>query len=95
VPLQKRVIKNRPKTEAERINDQIVPSYDNVPKPSIQDYKRGEDASLRGEEIKNISIGLEDIDGAILYYFQEVIKPYVINEGTKQDIPIIFADAER
>lgn len=95
MPLQKRVIKNRPKTEAERINDQIVPSYDNVPKPSIQDYKRGEDVSLRGEEIKNISIGLEDIDGAILYYFQEVIKPYVINEGTKQDIPIIFADAER
>jgi len=95
VPLQKRVIKNRPKTEAERINDQITPSYDNVPKPSIQDYKRGEDASLRGEEIKNISIGLEDIDTAILYYFKEVIKPYVINEGTKQDIPVIFADAER
>lgn len=95
MPPQKRVIKNRPKTEAEILNDNIVPQYPTVEKPPIQDYKRGEDNSLRGEEIKHISVGLEDIDGAILYYFQDVIKPYVINEGTKQNIPIIFADAER
>jgi hypothetical protein len=50
---------------------------------------------MRGEDLKDISVGLEDIDSAILYYFQEVIMPYVINEGTKQNIPVIFADAER
>jgi hypothetical protein len=95
VPPQKRVIKNRPKTEAEILNSQIDPYIDTSSKPSIQDYKRGDDNSLRGEEIKNISVGLEDIDSAILYYFDEVIKPYVINEGSKQNIPVIFADAER
>jgi len=95
MPLQKRVIKNRPKTEAEILNDKIEPQYSNVQKPPIQKYKRGDDNSLRGEEVKNISVGLEDIDSAILYYFAEVIKPYVINEGTKQNIPVIFADAER
>jgi hypothetical protein len=94
VPLQKKIIKNRPKTEAEILNSMIEP-LENVSKPSIQEYKRGEDNSMRGEEIKNISVGLEDIDTAILYYFQEVIKPYVINEGSKYNIPIIFADAER
>jgi hypothetical protein len=50
---------------------------------------------MRGEEFKDVSVGLEDIDSAILYYYQEVIRPYVINEGTKQNIPVIFADAER
>jgi hypothetical protein len=94
VPLQKKIIKNRPKTEAEILNSMIEP-LENVSKPSIQEYKRGEDNSMRGEEIKNISVGLEDIDTAILYYFQEVVKPYVINEGSKYNIPIIFADAER
>jgi hypothetical protein len=95
VPLQKRVIKNRPKTEAEILNSQIEPYIETSGKPSIQDYKRGDDNSLRGEEIKNISVGLEDIDKAILYYFDEVIKPYVITEGSKKNIPVIFADAER
>lgn len=95
MPPQKRVIKNIPKTEAEILNSKIEPYIETSSKPSIQDYKRGDDNSLRGEEIKNINVGLEDIDNAILYYFDEVIKPYVINEGTKQNIPIIFADAER
>lgn len=95
MPPQKRVIKNIPKTEAEILNSKIEPYIQTSSKPSIQDYKRGDDNSLRGEEIKNINVGLEDIDSAILYYFDEVIKPYVINEGTKQNIPVIFADAER
>jgi hypothetical protein len=95
VPPQKRVIKNRPKTEAEILNSQIDPYIDNTSKPSIQDYKRGDDNSLRGEEIKHISVGLEDIDSAILYYFEQVIKPYVITEGSKNNIPVVFADAER
>ena len=94
MPPQKKIIKNRPKTEAEILNSMIEP-LENVSKPSIQEYKRGEDNSMRGEEIKNISVGLEDIDTAILYYFQEVVKPYVINEGSKYNIPVIFADAER
>ena len=95
MPPQKRVIKNRPKTEAEILNSQIDPYIDNTSKPSIQDYKRGDDNSLRGEEIKHISVGLEDIDSAILYYFEQVIKPYVITEGSKNNIPVVFADAER
>lgn len=95
MPLQKRVLKNRPKTEAEILNDKIEPNYSNVQKPPIHEYKRGEDVSMRGEDLKDISVGLEDIDSAILYYFQEVIMPYVVNEGTKQNIPVIFADAER
>lgn len=95
MPPQKKTIKNKPKTEAEILDSMIVPSDPSIGKPDIHKYQRGNDTTLRGEEIKSISVGIEDIDGALLYYFDNVIKPYVINEGTKQNIPVIFADGER
>jgi hypothetical protein len=90
-----RVIKNVPKTEAEILNSKINPSIESAGKPPIHEYRRGEDTSLKGEEIKNISVGIEDIDTAVLYYFNAVIMPYVINDGTKYDVPVIFADQEK
>lgn len=95
MPPQKKTIKNRPKSEAEILDSMIVPSDPSIGKPDIHKYQRGNDTSLRGEEIKSISVGIEDIDSALLYYFDNVIKPHVINEGTKQNIPVIFADGER
>ena len=95
MPQQIKTIKNRPATEAEILNKNIVPQIPTSNKPDIKNYSRGNDTSLRGEEIKNISVGIEDIDAAVLYYFDNVIKPYVTNEGTKQNIPVIFADGER
>jgi len=92
---KKTVIKNRPSTEAENI-DKAVPVFtEGASKKDIHSYKRGEDTSLRDEEIKSISVGIEDIDQAVIYYFQEVIKPYVINEGTTYSIPVVYADQER
>ncbi len=44
---------------------------------------------------KPIKVGLEDIDGAILYYFKNVIKPYVIQNGMKVDVPVIYGNPER
>lgn len=95
MPPQKKIIKNVPKTEGEILDSKIVPYVEEFGKPSIHQYKRGNDTTLRGEEIKNISVGLQDIDYAVLYYFDEVIKPYVINEGTKYNVPVFFADPER
>jgi hypothetical protein len=95
MPPQIKTIKNRPATEAEILNNNIVPEIPTSNKPDIHAYKRGNDTSVRGEEIKNISVGIEDIDSALLYYFDNVIKPYVTNEGTKLNIPVVFADGER
>lgn len=91
----KKIIKNRPSTEAENL-DKAVPIFtDGASKHPINKYRRGEDTSLRGEEIKFISVGLEDIDQAVLYYFQEVIRPTVNNEGTTQAVPIMYSDPEK
>ncbi len=91
----KKTIKNKPRTEAQNIDASIPVFTDGVSKPAIHSYKRGEDTSVRGEEIKNISIGIKDIDEAVLYYFNEVIKPYVVNDGTTYSIPVIYSDPEK
>lgn len=95
MPTNNKIIKNRPSTEAENL-DKAVPVFtDGASKHPIHTYKRGEDTTLKGEEIKSISVGIEDIDQAVLYYFQEVIRPTVVNEGTTYPIPVMYADPER
>ena len=47
------------------------------------------------DEVKNVSIGLMDIDAAIVYYFNEVIKPIVIENGETVKVPLLYANAER
>lgn len=93
--IRKSVIRNRPRTEAENIDESIPVFTEGASKGPLNDYKRGNDTSVRGEEIKSISVGLEDIDEAVMYYFKEVIKPYVINEGTTYSVPVVYADPER
>jgi len=91
----RRIIKNRPSTEAENL-DKAVPIFtDGASKGPTNEYKRGEDTSLKKEDLKPISVGIEDIDQAVLYYFQEVIRPTVINDGTTYPIPVMYADPEK
>lgn len=93
--IRKSVIRNRPRTEAENLDEAVPVFTEGASKGPLNDYKRGNDISVKGEEIKTISVGIEDIDQAVMYYFQEVIKPYVINEGTTYSVPVVYADPER
>jgi hypothetical protein len=56
---------------------------------------RGTDYSLRGDKVKDISVGLEDIDQAVLYYFENIIKPNVIQNGQRIAVPVIYGSPER
>ena len=49
----------------------------------------------RTDKVKDISIGLEDIDKAIKYYFDTVIKPTIIQDGQRMNVPIIYGSPER
>ena len=40
-------------------------------------------------------LGLEAIDEAIFYYFENVIKPSVISNGDMVDVPVIYGSGER
>ena len=49
----------------------------------------------RENDIKNVSVGLYDIDEAIYYYFENVIKPRVKEGDREIKVPVIYGSPER
>jgi hypothetical protein len=47
------------------------------------------------DKVKDISIGLQDIDYAIKYYFETIIKPSVVQDGQRINVPIMYSSPER
>ena len=56
---------------------------------------RGTQISWRGDSTKPFTVGIQDIDEAIMYYFQNVIRPSVVQNGQRIDVPIIYGSPER
>ena len=46
-------------------------------------------------KVKDIRIGIYDIDSALDYYFNQVIKPKVDDGGETIDVPVIYGSPER
>jgi len=59
------------------------------------DFNRSEKLSFKGDTTKPFVLGLQDIDESIMYYFENVIKPYVYQNGVKIPVPIIYGSPER
>ena len=49
----------------------------------------------RTDDVKNVSVSLMDMDSAIMFYFTEVIKPTVIDNGENVKVPTLYASPER
>jgi hypothetical protein len=87
-----------PRTVVEVLQPQITPYLQPKPDSSegtVFSRNRGKDLSFKDNKIKDISVGLEDMDQAIQYYFDNVIKPNVIQNNTRVAVPVIYGDAEK
>ena len=60
-----------------------------------ENFNRGYDTTRTDDKDKLISVGLMDIDAAIMYYFNEVIKPEVTENNEKVKVPVYYANPER
>jgi len=69
-----------------------MPSEGLIPDDSLN---RGNKISNNGSKSANLNLGLEAIDEAIFYYFENVIKPNVISNGDMIDVPVIYGSGER
>ena len=58
-------------------------------------FNRGFDTTRKDDNVKNYSVGLLDIDAAVMYYFREVIKPEVVDSGEIVKVPVYYANPER
>ena len=94
-----------PKSQKELSIDQQTPTdarygNPNIPKNSNESetgisFNRSEKMSWTGDTSKPFSIGLKDLDEAVFYYFENVIKPFVYQNGERREVPIIYGSPER
>ena len=63
--------------------------------PQKDVINRGEITKREDDKINDISIGLQDHDEAIMYYFNNVIKPSVVTNGDRVDVPLVYGSPER
>ena len=55
---------------------------------------RAKEISVKNDNIRDFKIGIQDFDEAIMYYFKEVLKPSVIQNNTRVNVPILYGDPE-
>ena len=56
---------------------------------------RGEITRRDDDNINDISVSLQDHDEAIMYYFNNIIKPSVVTNGNRISVPLIYGSPER
>ena len=58
-------------------------------------FNRSTKMSFKGDTVKPFTVGIKDIDESIMYYFNNVIRPYVIQNGERIAVPVIYGSPER
>jgi hypothetical protein len=59
------------------------------------DFNRSEKLSSKKDTTKPFSIGIQDIDEAIFYYFENVIRPFVYQNNERIAVPVIYGSPEK
>jgi hypothetical protein len=87
-----------PKTQRE-ISTSLQTPYDqrygNPNDMQFDPKNRGNQVSFRDDTVKPFTLGIQDIDEAVMYYLENVIKPTVIQNGVAQKVPVIYGASER
>jgi hypothetical protein len=86
-----------PKSQREISVDQHVPYDPEIGNPNLASdvNNRGTKQSFRGDNVKPLTIGIQDIDEAVFYYFNNVIKPSVIQNGERLPVPVIYGSSRK
>ena len=88
-----------PKTQQQLGVEQNIPTYPQYGDPNSFNpnptTNRALQTSFKGDTVKPFSVGIQDIDEAIFYYFQNVIQPSVIQDGARLPVPVIYGSPEK
>jgi hypothetical protein len=88
-----------PKTQQQLSKEQHVPTYPQYGNPNdfnqTPQNNRALNTSFKGDTTKPFSVGIQDIDEAVFYYFQNIIKPTVIQNGARLPVPVIYGSPEK
>ena len=65
-----------------------------VPRSQRKIINRGHQRK-RDDTIQDVSVSLMDMDSSIMFYFENVIKPTVVENGETVKVPIMYSSPER
>ena len=98
---QRKNEKLRDNLKAPEVQNPANPSFpieniaDSNRQPQKNPINRGKITRRDDDKINDITVGIQDHDEAIDYYFKNVIKPSVIINGNRTDVPLIYGSPER
>lgn len=72
-----------------------LPSVQNKVDPAQSTAYRGEQIAVKDDKTKAPTVTLQDSDEAVMYYFENVIKPTVYQNGAIVKIPVVYGNPER
>jgi hypothetical protein len=91
-----------PNSQYDKLRENLTSGFadgfptENFPNPDNRPNKnRGRITSRKDDKVGDISIGIQDHDEAIAYYFDNVIKPSVIINNDRVNVPLIYGAPER
>ena len=91
-----------PASGYDRLRDNLTSNFadgfpvDSFPKPDNRaNINRGTITTRKDDKTQDVSIGLQDHDEAIIYYFNNVIKPSVVTNGNRINVPVMYGAPER
>jgi hypothetical protein len=86
-----------PRNQSQITQDSLSPAYyqQKPDSSTVFTHNRALEVSRKGDKIKDIAVGLKDIDYALMYYFQNVIRPTVTQDGNLIEVPIMYGSPER
>jgi len=91
-----------PKSQ-EELSQNSITNYTNPesnteirPKEGLdQSTNRANQVSMLNDNVDTYKVGIKDIDTAIFYYFNEVLKPSVTQNGKVLNVPLVYGSPER
>lgn len=84
-----------PKSQKQLSQESIEAKIPGSKAPSSNKKRRELQRTVKNDTTKNFSIGIRDIDEAIFYYFNNVIKLSVIQNNKQKNVPILYGSPER
>jgi hypothetical protein len=93
-----RDLKPLPKNQSQVVQEAFVPYINTVNKTqsdTVFSKNRAKEISFKGKKQKDFSVSLKDHDEVIKYYFENTIKPTVMQNGEHLPVPIMYGSPER
>jgi hypothetical protein len=94
----------RPENRREFMNKLVKPYYPQVGNPNDvfseptklgqPESNRAKEISVKNDEEKEFYIGMKDLNNAVLYYFNNVLKLSVMQNNTHLPVPVLYATPE-